>query len=99
LQYLIAEAWKNTEENGKNPVVGNISINILDSVKDDLQSYYNFRMCIEAGEKLTLALRHVRLKIIYICKMLNAIIILSNLKGNYTRKSNMQIYKHKHKHQ
>jgi hypothetical protein len=50
-------------------------------------------MCIEAGEKLTVALRHVRLEIIYICKMLNAIIILDNLKGNYARKSKIQIYK------
>ena len=30
---------------------------ILDSVKDDLQGYSNFRKCIEAEEKLTLALR------------------------------------------
>jgi len=32
---------------------------VLDSVKDDLQGYYNFRKCIEAEEKLTLALRYV----------------------------------------
>jgi len=31
--------------------------------------------------------------------MLNAIIIRSNLKGNYTRKSNIKIYKRKYKHQ
>jgi hypothetical protein len=32
---------------------------ILDSVKDDLQSYSNFRKCIEAEEKLSAALRYV----------------------------------------
>ena len=32
---------------------------ILDSVKDDLQGYSNFRKCIEAEEKLTVALRYV----------------------------------------
>jgi hypothetical protein len=29
LQYFIAEAWKNTEENDKNSVAGNISIKYL----------------------------------------------------------------------
>ena len=65
---------------------------ILDNVKDDLQVYSNFSKCIEAKEKLTVAFRYVlvivvRIKINYICKMLNAIIIQCNLKGNYTRKS------------
>jgi len=73
----------------------------LDSVKDDLQSYYNFRMCIEAGEKLIVALRHVPIIVVinYVRKMLNAVIIRGNIKGNYTRKRKIQIYKHKHKHQ
>ena len=31
---------------------------ILDSVRDDLLGYSNFRMCIEAEEKLTVALRY-----------------------------------------
>jgi len=31
----------------------------LDSVKDDLQGYSNFRKCIEAEEKLNVALRYV----------------------------------------
>ena len=53
---------------------------ILDSVKDDLRGYFNFRKCNEAGEKLTVALRYVtiivvRIIINYFCKMLNAIII------------------------
>jgi hypothetical protein len=66
--------------------------NILDSVKDDLRGYYNFRKCVEAGEKLMVALRYVpvivaRIIINYICKILNAIISWCNLKGNYTRKS------------
>ena len=65
---------------------------ILDSVKDDLRGYFNFRNCNEAGEKLTVALRYVtvivvKITINYICKMLNAIIIRCNLKGYYTRKS------------
>jgi hypothetical protein len=32
---------------------------IMDSVKDDLQGYYNFRKCNEAEEKLTVALQYV----------------------------------------
>ena len=32
---------------------------ILDSVKDDLQGYTNFRKCIEAEVKFTVALRYV----------------------------------------
>jgi len=45
---------------------------ILDSVKDDLQGYANFRRCVEAEEKLTVALRYVlvivvRININYIC--------------------------------
>jgi hypothetical protein len=64
---------------------------ILDSVKDNKRGYCNFRKCIEAGEKLMVALRYVpvivvRIKIIYICKMLNAIICRCNLKWNYTIK-------------
>jgi len=59
---------------------------ILDGVKDDLRGYYNFRKCTDAGEKLMVALRYVpvivvRIKINYICKMLNALIIWCNLKG------------------
>ena len=57
---------------------------ILDSMKDDLQGYSNSRNCIEAEQKLTVALRYilimVRIKINYICKMLHAIIIQCNLK-------------------
>jgi hypothetical protein len=65
---------------------------ILDSVKDDLQGYSNFRKCIEADEKLPVALRCilvvvVRININYICTMVNAIKIHCNLKGNYTRRS------------
>jgi hypothetical protein len=64
---------------------------ILDSVKDNLRSYSNFRKCIEAEEKLTVALRYVlviavRININYTCTMVNAIKIQCNLKGNYTRK-------------
>ena len=64
---------------------------IMDSVKNDLQGYSDFRKCIETEEKLTVALRHVlviavRIKRNYTCKILNAIIIQCNLKGNYTRK-------------
>ena len=64
---------------------------ILDSVKDVLQGYINFRKCIEAEEKLTVALRYVlvivvRININYICTMVNAIKIQRNLKGNYTSK-------------
>ena len=76
----------------------------LDSVKDDLRGYYNFRKFTEAGEKLMVALRYtavivVWIKINYICKMLNAIIIQCNLMGKYTIKSKTEIYKYKHKHQ
>jgi len=65
---------------------------ILDSVKDDLQGYSNFRRCVEAEEKLTVALRYVlvivvRININYICTILNTIKIQCNLKGNYKRKS------------
>ena len=61
-------------------------------MKDDLQGYSNSRNCIEAEQTLTVALWYiiiimVRIKINYICKMLHAIIIQCNLKGNYTRKS------------
>jgi len=63
----------------------------LDIVKDDLQGYSNFRKCTEAEEKLTVALRYVliiavRININYICKVVNAVKIQCNLKGNYTRK-------------
>ena len=65
---------------------------ILDSMKDVLQGYSNSRNCIEAEQKLAVALQciliiMVRIKINYICKMLHAIIIQCNLKGNYTRKT------------
>jgi hypothetical protein len=58
---------------------------ILDSVKDDRQSYSNFRECIEAQEKLTVTIRYVlvtvvRININYSCTMLNAIKIHCNLK-------------------
>jgi len=64
---------------------------ILDSVKDDLQGYSNFRKCTEAEEKLTVALRYVLVIVVgininYICTMVNAIKIQCNLKGNYTNK-------------
>jgi hypothetical protein len=64
---------------------------IFDSVKDDLQGYSNFRKCIEAEEKLTVALRYVlvivvRININYICTMVNSIKIKCNLKANYIRK-------------
>ena len=56
---------------------------ILDSVKDDLQGYSNFRKCTEAEEKLTVVLRHVlivvRINEHYICTMVNAIKIQCNL--------------------
>ena len=48
---------------------------ILDSVKDDLQGYSNFRKCIEAEEKLTVALRYVLVIVVrinYIRTMVNA---------------------------
>ena len=55
----------------------------LDSVKDDLQGYSNFRKCIEAEERLTAALRYalvivVRINVNYICTMVNAIKIQRN---------------------
>jgi len=64
---------------------------ILDSGKEDLQGYSNFRKCIEAEEKLTVALRYaivivVRINIYYICTIVNVIKIQCNLKGNYTSK-------------
>jgi hypothetical protein len=64
---------------------------VLDSVKDDLQGYSNFRKGTEAEGKLTVALRYVlviavRININYICTMVNAIKIQCNLNGNYTRK-------------
>jgi hypothetical protein len=64
---------------------------ILDSVKNDLQGYYNFRKCFETEEKPSVALRYVlvfvvRIKINYVCKMLCAVTIQCNPKGNYTRK-------------
>jgi len=64
---------------------------ILDIVKDDLQDYSNFRKCLEAEEKLPVALRYVlvigvRININYICTIVHAIKIQCNLKGNYTRK-------------
>ena len=51
---------------------------ILDAVKNDLQGYSNFRKCIEAEEKLTVALRYVfvttvRIKLNYTCKMFSFI--------------------------
>jgi hypothetical protein len=63
----------------------------LDIVKDDLQGYSNFRKCIEAEEKLTVALRYVLVVVVrinrnYIRTIVNAIKIQCNLKGNYTRK-------------
>ena len=59
----------------------------MDSVKNVLQGYSHFRKCNEAEEKLSVALRYaldiaVRIKINYICKILNAIVIQCNLKGN-----------------
>ena len=52
----------------------------------------NFGKCNEAEQKLNVALLCVldivvRIKLDYICKMLNAITIRCNLKGNYTSKS------------
>ena len=48
---------------------------ILDAVKNDLQGSSNFRKCIEAEEKLAVALRYVfvitvRIEVNYTCKML-----------------------------
>ena len=59
----------------------------MDSVKDVLLGYSDFRKCNETEEKLTVALRYVldiavRIKINYTCKILNALIIQCNLKGN-----------------
>ena len=59
----------------------------MDSVKIVLQGYSDFVKCNEAEQKLTVFLRYVliiveRIKINYICKILNAIIIQCNLKGN-----------------
>jgi hypothetical protein len=47
-------------------------------VKDDLQGYSNYRKCIEAEEKLAVALRYVlvvvvRININYICTILDGI--------------------------
>jgi hypothetical protein len=84
---------------------------ILDSVRDHLQSCSNFRKGIEAEEKLTVAARFVLLIVVKIkrndrFKKFNAVIILYRVKKNYTRVindtlncSNLQIYRHKHKHQ
>ena len=60
-------------------------------MKGDLQGYSNSRKWNKAEEKLTVALRYVfvivvRIKINYICKMLSAIKIQCNLKGNYIKK-------------
>ena len=65
----------------------------MDSVNHDLQDCSNFRKCIEAEQKLTVALRFVlvivvRIKRNYNCKILNALIIQCNLKGNNKRKTN-----------
>ena len=56
---------------------------ILDSVKDVLQGYSDFRKCIEAEEKLTVALQYVfvivvRININYTCTVLNALKIQCN---------------------
>jgi hypothetical protein len=66
---------------------------ILDSVRDDLQGCSNFRKGIEAEEKLTVAARFVlvtvvKIKINYASKILNAVIFLCKINGNYTRESN-----------
>jgi hypothetical protein len=55
-------------------------------VKDDLQGYSNFIKCIEAEEKLTVALRYVlvivvRININYVCRMLHAVTVQCDLKG------------------
>jgi len=39
---------------------------ILDCVKDDLQGYSNFRKCIEAEDKLTVALRYLLVTVVRI---------------------------------
>jgi hypothetical protein len=60
---------------------------IVDSVKDVLQGYSNFKKGNEAEERV--ALRYVMVIVVrkknYICKMLHAIIIQCNLKGKYAR--------------
>jgi hypothetical protein len=61
-------------------------------VKDDLQGYSNFRKCIEAEEKLNVALPYVLVievkdKNKLHMQNVNAIKIQCNLKRNYTRKS------------
>jgi hypothetical protein len=66
---------------------------ITGSVKNDLQGCSNFRKRTEAEEKLTVALRFVllivvRIKRNYICKILNNVIIQSNIKRNYTIEGN-----------
>ena len=68
---------------------------LMESVKDDLQGCANFSSCTEVEEKLTVAFLFVmvivvRIKRNYVPKILNALIIRCNLKGNYnyTRKSN-----------
>ena len=42
---------------------------ILDSVKTDVQGYSNFRKCIEAEEKLTVALRYALVIVVRINKL------------------------------
>ena len=37
---------------------------VLDSVKDDLQGFSNFRKCIEAEDKLTVALRYLLVTVV-----------------------------------
>jgi len=64
---------------------------ILDSVKNDLQGYYNFIKCIEAEEKLNAALPYILVIVVkdknkLHMQNLNAIKIQCNLKINYTRK-------------
>ena len=65
----------------------------MESVKYGLQGCVNFSSCTEVEEKLTVAFRFVmviveRIKRNYVPKILNALIIRCNLKGNYTRKNN-----------
>jgi hypothetical protein len=53
---------------------------VLAALKDSLQGYSNFRKCIEAEEKLMVALRYVfvitvRIKINYTCKMFSLYIL------------------------
>ena len=59
----------------------------MTSVKDALQGYSEFKLCSEAEEELSVALRYVlditaSIKVNYIDKILNAVIIQCNLKGN-----------------